>query len=94
MLKLFCFAVLFSFPAAAQERLNWQPLEVTVAEEENEEEKDNASSSLQKTEGRFKSLMADLKESVENKAAKKNRKVEAINQETLRSECNRTKSSY
>lgn len=83
MLKLFCFAVLFSFPAAAQERLNWQPLEVTVAEEENEEEKDNASSSLQKTEDRFKSLMADLKESVENKAAKKNRKVEAINQETV-----------
>ena len=63
--------------------MNWQPLEVTVAEEENEEEKDNASSSLQKTEDRFKSLMADLKESVENKAAKKNRKVEAINQETV-----------
>ena len=82
MLRLFCLAVLFSLPAAAQERLNWQPLEVTVTEEEDEE-KSAPASSLQKAEGRFKSLMAELKESVENKAAKKNRKVEAINQETV-----------
>ncbi len=84
MLKLFCFLLLSSFPAVAQERLNWQPLEVTVVqEEETEKEKSSALSSLQKAEGRFKSLMAELKESVENKAKKKNRKVEAINQETV-----------
>ena len=53
MLKLFCLAVLFSLPAAAQERLNWQPLEVTVAEE-GDEEKSAPASSLQKAEGRFK----------------------------------------
>ena len=76
MLKLFCFLLLSSFPAVAQERLNWQPLEVTVVqEEETEKEKSSALSSLQKAEGRFKSLMAELKESVENKAKKKNRKV-------------------
>lgn len=73
MLKLFCLAVLFSLPAAAQERLNWQPLEVTVTEEEDEE-KSAPASSLQKAESRFKSLMAELKESVENKAAKKTEK--------------------
>lgn len=80
MLKLFCFAVLFSLPAAARERLNWQPLEVTVVEEENATD---SPSSLRETDGRFKSLMTELKESFEKKAAKKNRKVEAVNRETV-----------
>ncbi len=80
MLKLFCFVFFFSLPTAAQERLNWQPLEVTVVEEE---EKHSSPSALQETAGRFKSLMTELKESVEKKAKKKNRKVEAINQETV-----------
>ena len=60
MLKLFCFVFFFSLPTAAQERLNWQPLEVTVVEEE-EGEKHSSPSALQETAGRFKSLMTELK---------------------------------
>ena len=72
MLKLFCFAFLFSLPVIAQERLNWQPLEVTVVEEEEEkEEKHSLIPSLQDASNRFKSLMTELKESVEKKEKKK-----------------------
>ncbi|MBR1777832.1 MAG: hypothetical protein IJ752_04525 [Alphaproteobacteria bacterium] len=63
--------------------MNWQPLEVTVVEEE-EDEKISASS-FQQADQRFKSLMTDLKASLDQKSVqkKKNRKVEAINQETV-----------
>ncbi len=82
MLKILFFLILFSFPGVAQERLNWQALEVTEVQEE-EPPKSVRTDSLTQTEGRFKSLMSELKESVENKTKKKNRKVEAINQETV-----------
>ena len=83
MLKFICFVILFSVTANAQERLNWQPLEVTVVDEETPKEKADGSTSLQKTERRFKSLMTELKESLSHKDKGKNRKVEAINQETV-----------
>lgn len=82
MQKILFFLILFSFPGVAQERLNWQALEVTEVQEE-EPPKSVRTDSLTQTEGRFKSLMSELKESVENKTKKKNRKVEAINQETV-----------
>lgn len=79
MIKLFLFLILFSWQAVAQEHLSWQPLEVTVVEEE--EELDN--SSFQQADNRFRSLMTDLKASLEQKSKKKNRKVQAVNQETV-----------
>lgn len=82
MQKILFFLILFSFPGVAQERLNWQALEVTEVQEE-EPPKSVQTNSLAQTEGRFKSLMSELKESVENKTKKKDRKVEAINQETV-----------
>ncbi|MBR1946182.1 MAG: hypothetical protein IJ846_07825 [Alphaproteobacteria bacterium] len=80
MLTLFFLLILFSFPTAAQEQLNWQPLEVTVVEEEEEEA---AAPSFQQADKRFRSLMTDLKSSLEKKSKKKNRKVEAVNKETV-----------
>ena len=78
------FLVLFllaTFPVSAQERLNWQPLDVTVVEEE-EDTSDNAPA-FRQADGKFRSLMTDLKASMDKKAKKKNRKVEAVNKETV-----------
>ena len=84
MIKIvFLFSLLLVHSATAQERLNWQPLEVTVVEEEEESKKETSVSAFKEAEGRFKSLMDQLKESVENKRNDKNRKVEAVNQETV-----------
>ena len=80
MLKpLFLFALL-AFPASAQEQLSWQPLEVTVVEEEEETP---AAPSFLEADKRFKSLMTELKDSLDLKSKKKNRTVKAINQETV-----------
>lgn len=80
MLTFFSLLImLFAVPAAAQERLNWQPLEITVEEDEDASD----TSAFQRADGRFKSLMTELKDSVEQKAKKKNRKVQAVNQETV-----------
>ena len=88
MLKLLCFLFLISFQATAQEQLNWQSLEVTSEEDEEEEEEKNPSA-FRQADNKFRSLMTDLKASVDKKERKrkenkrKNRKVEAINQETV-----------
>ena len=66
MLKTICLALLLTFPAAAQEeRLNWQPLEVTAVED------DEKPVSSVESDGRFKNLMSELNESVTMAAAKK-----------------------
>ena len=81
MLTFFSLIIMrFAFPAAAQERLDWQPLEITV---EEDKEAVPEASSFQRADGRFKSLMTELKDSMERKAKKKNRKVQAVNQETV-----------
>lgn len=78
MLKTVFFALLLAFPAAAQEeRLNWQPLEVTAVEEDEEQVPSVES------DGRFKSLMSELRESVAMTAGKKKREVKAVNQQTV-----------
>ena len=75
MLKLFCLLFLISFQATAQEQLNWQSLEITVEEDEEEEEERNPSA-FRQADNKFRSLMTDLKASVEKKERKRKRQKE------------------
>ena len=78
MFKVFLLLSFFSFSALAQERLNWQPLEVTVVEEETEE-----TSSFRSADNRAKNLMTDLRESLNEKSKKKNRIVKAVSHDAV-----------
>lgn len=85
MLRAFFLSLSFlmlPLPASAQERLNWQPLTVTQVEEEEIQEEES-SSELDKSDGRFRRLIDDLKSSLNEKSRDKNRKVEAVNKETV-----------
>ena len=86
MRTVFFLFILFAFPATAQERLNWRPLEVSAVEEEDEDEnKPSSAPSFKQADDKFRSLMSDLKTSMEQneRKKKKNRTVQAVNQETV-----------
>lgn len=87
MLKIFLLLAFFSLPAAAQDYLSWQPLEVTAVEEDEEEENSEKKkidlSSFQNANQRVKKMVIDLKESLAGKPKKNERKVQAVTHESI-----------
>ena len=81
MLKFLLVLILFSTAASAREKVDWQPLEVTVVEKEKDDTAKEES--LQRSSRRFRDLMNDLNAVIEKRTADKNREVKVVNQETV-----------